>query len=63
MPCKHNDTIRCNCTYACPRRGKCCDCVAYHRRTGEFPACFFTDKAERAYDRSLEALVEDRKEP
>ena len=61
MPCKHNESIRCNCTYACPRRGKCCECVAYHRRAGEFPACFFTDKAERAYDRSLEALIEDRK--
>ena len=61
MPCKHNDSIRCNCTYACPRRGKCCECVGFHRRAGEFPACFFTDKTERTYDRSLEALVEDRK--
>ena len=61
MPCKHNESIKCNCTYACPRRGKCCDCVAYHRRSGEFPACFFTNEAERRYDRSLEALIDDRK--
>jgi len=28
---------------------------------GEFPACFFSAKAEAAYDRSFEALVRDRK--
>jgi len=61
MPCKHNDAIKCNCTYPCPRRGKCCECVAYHRRSGEIPACFFTNETERMYDRSLEALIDDRK--
>ena len=61
MACEHNASIKCNCTYSCPRRGKCCECVQYHRRAGEFPACFFSDKAEKTYDRSLEALIRDRK--
>jgi hypothetical protein len=28
---------------------------------GEFPACFFSAAAEKAYDRSFAALVRDRK--
>jgi hypothetical protein len=51
----------CNCTYDCPRKGRCCECLAYHRAAGEFPACLFGAKAERAYDRSFAALVEDRR--
>jgi len=50
----------CNCTYDCSRKGKCCDCLTYHRGLAEFPACFFSAKAERTYDRSLAALVRDR---
>lgn len=44
----------CPCTYPCERRGKCCECIAYHRRSGELPACYFTKDAERTYDRSVE---------
>ena len=52
---------RCNCTYEpCPRKGKCCECLAYHLGMGEFPACCFSDKAERSYDRSYAALKRDR---
>jgi hypothetical protein len=44
----------CNCTYEpCPKKGKCCECVAYHRRSGELPACFFSDDVEKTYDRSF----------
>jgi len=50
----------CPCTYACARRGKCCECVAYHNRDGEFPACFFSKEGERTYDRSLAMLLSDR---
>ena len=47
----------CPCTYEpCSRKGKCCECIAYHRRMGEFPACLFTPEGERTYDRSWEAL-------
>jgi hypothetical protein len=50
----------CNCTYPCSRKGKCCECMEYHRRSGEFPACFFSAAAEKTYDRSFEALKSDR---
>jgi len=51
----------CNCTASCGMHGKCCECVAYHRPLGQFPACFFSDKAEKTYDRSISALQKDRK--
>jgi hypothetical protein len=44
----------CTCTYEpCPRKGKCCECIAYHRRMGELPGCIFTKEAEATYDRSV----------
>ncbi len=50
---------RCTCTYlSCERRGKCCECVAYHRAHGEIPGCFFPSDVERTYDRSIRCLVE-----
>ncbi len=46
---------KCNCTYEpCSRKGKCCECVAYHRSSGELPACYFDAISERSYDRSIE---------
>jgi hypothetical protein len=51
----------CACTYrSCSKRGKCCECVAYHNSMKEFPACFFTAKTEKTYDRSFQALCRDR---
>jgi hypothetical protein len=48
----------CNCTYEpCSRKGVCCECVAYHRRAGELPACYFDEPTERTYDRSIETFV------
>ncbi len=48
----------CACTYeSCPRRGKCCECVAYHRRNEELPGCFFPAAAERTYDRSIRKFI------
>lgn len=63
MECQLEQNLkRCNCTYSpCSRKGKCCDCIAYHLRMDEFPACCFTPAAERAYDRSFAALARDRK--
>ena len=50
---------RCNCTYEpCSRKGVCCDCLAYHWRNGELPACLFPDAVERTYDRSLRRFIE-----
>ena len=48
----------CTCTYqACTKRGKCCDCVRYHRSRGELPGCFFPPEAEKTYDRSRAAYI------
>jgi hypothetical protein len=30
----------CPCTYEpCSRKGVCCECIAYHRKNGDKPAC------------------------
>jgi len=48
----------CNCTYpGCSKKGRCCECVHYHRRMGELPGCFFPDDVERTYDRSIARFV------
>ena len=60
MSCQNNCAMKCPCTYPCSKNGKCCECVAYHQRMGEFPACFFSKQAEARYDRSYEALIKDR---
>ena len=50
---------RCNCSYEpCSRKGVCCDCLAYHWRNRELPACLFPDSVERTYDRSLRRFIE-----
>jgi hypothetical protein len=52
------NAVRCNCTYEpCPRKGVCCECIAYHRDSGELPACFFSKEAERTYDRSVRRFL------
>jgi hypothetical protein len=55
MECKQAQNLKgCTCTYAsCSRRGLCCECVAYHRKSSELPGCFFPPAAERTYDRSF----------
>ncbi len=48
----------CNCSYEpCPRKGMCCECLEYHRRQGELPACYFPPEAERSYDRSIQNFI------
>ena len=61
MQCENMKKDTCPCTYNCSKHGKCCECVSMHRRSGEFPACFFSASAEAKYDRSYEALIKDRK--
>ena len=49
----------CNCTYGpCSRKGKCCECIQYHLRLGELPACVFSDEVERTFDRSFRRFIE-----
>lgn len=49
----------CNCTYEpCSRKGLCCECLSYHWRAGELPACLFPADVEASYDRSVERFVQ-----
>ena len=63
MDCKQNSNAgSCTCTYRpCPRKGICCDCVAYHRANGEVPGCLFSEAAEKTYDRSIANFISDAK--
>jgi hypothetical protein len=49
---------KCTCTYeSCSRKGKCCQCILYHRALGELPGCLFPPEVERTYDRSISRFV------
>lgn len=56
MDCKlDRNRLNCNCSYEpCGRKGVCCECLQYHLKNRELPACCFPDDAERTYDRSFE---------
>jgi hypothetical protein len=55
MECKKSTNMQhCNCSYPCDKKGMCCDCVAYHRKRGELPACYFSNEVEKTYDRSIQ---------
>ena len=60
MECKVEQNIaRCTCTYEpCSRKGKCCECIAYHLEFDELPACVFPPEVEKTYDRSIARFVE-----
>jgi len=60
MECKkETNSKHCNCTYSgCAHHGICCECISYHRKRGELPACYFPDDIERSYDRTIERFVE-----
>ncbi|MFC1989663.1 DUF6485 family protein [Chloroflexota bacterium] len=50
---------KCPCTYeSCSRKGKCCDCISYHLKSDELPACAFPPDVEKTYDRSFARFVE-----
>ncbi len=58
MECKkESNTKYCNCTYSCNKHGVCCDCLAYHRKRGELPACYFPNDIEKGYDRSIDNFI------
>lgn len=49
----------CTCTYEmCTRRGRCCECIQYHRQNNELPACYFPRHIEKTYDRSIRKFIE-----
>jgi len=48
----------CTCSYgSCEKRGKCCECISYHRERGELPGCLFPSEVEKTYDRTIERFV------
>jgi hypothetical protein len=59
MECEVEKNLKhCTCTYSsCKRMGKCCECVVYHRKSGELPGCLFTPEFERTYDRSAANFI------
>lgn len=62
IECNRSDILaRCNCSYEpCSRKGKCCECVEYHRIRNELPACYFNPQDEATYDRSLQRFISSR---
>jgi len=55
MECKKEENLNaCNCSYEpCSRKGICCECIGYHLKSRQLPACCFPDRAENTYDRSF----------
>ena len=56
--CNQDELIEgCTCSYtSCSRKGKCCECIAYHLKMDELPGCVFAQiskDAEKTYDRSF----------
>ncbi|MGD0335897.1 MAG: DUF6485 family protein [Candidatus Omnitrophota bacterium] len=57
-PNQKQNLAGCNCSYEpCSRKGICCECIAYHRKSRELPACYFSKEAEKTYDRSIGRLA------
>lgn len=63
MHCKQDQNFNnCPCTFiGCRRRGICCLCLKHHRDQNELPACYFSEEAEKTYDRSIENFLADKK--
>jgi hypothetical protein len=63
MECKQDkNTLKCTCTYEpCERKGMCCECIAYHKRSDGLPGCLFSPEVERTYDRSVARFVAEHK--
>jgi hypothetical protein len=50
---------KCPCTYEpCDKKGKCCECIAYHKALGELPGCLFPPEVEKTYDRSIRKFIQ-----
>jgi hypothetical protein len=60
MECKKNMNLdQCNCSFgSCSHKGICCDCISYHLRSRELPACCFPTDVEKSYDRSFEKFAQ-----
>ena len=55
---RKQNLANCNCSYvSCSRKGICCECILYHRKNGQIPACFFSSDVEKTYDRSIANFI------
>jgi hypothetical protein len=46
------------CTYEpCDRKGRCCECIVYHKRLGQLPGCLFSSEVERTFYRSIPRVI------
>ncbi len=55
---KEENKAKCPCTYEpCDKKGVCCECIQYHFKMGEMPACFFSKEQEKTYNRSIENFI------
>ncbi|KPJ55129.1 hypothetical protein AMJ47_01250 [Parcubacteria bacterium DG_72] len=63
MECREGENLEgCPCTYpGCEKKGLCCECIRYHMGKDELPACYFSEEAEKTYDRSFKKFIEDKK--
>ena len=54
MECQQSKNLeKCNCSYGgCAKKGLCCQCLSYHLKSRQLPACCFPADVERTYDRS-----------
>lgn len=56
---KEENVKNCNCSYQyCNKTGLCCQCILYHRKNRELPACFFDNSSEKTYNRSYEFFAD-----
>ena len=63
MDCKkEKNLVNCNCSYPCEKKGLCCECIAYHRKKGELPACYFDKETEKTFNRSIENYYKMKKD-
>jgi hypothetical protein len=60
MECNQPANMKnCNCSYEpCARKGICCECISYHLRMRDLPACCFPNEAERTFNRSFEHFAQ-----
>ncbi len=60
MECKKSRNLEhCTCTYqGCDKKGVCCDCLKYHLKMRQLPACCFPADVESTYDRSFETFAD-----
>lgn len=61
-PNRKENLVNCNCSYEpCSRKGICCQCLHYHLKNNELPACFFPSETEKTYDRSIDNFLRIRR--